>query len=158
MTPGVNPSCRCVKGSGKHCHLLVNMFSAQTHQNCQAATALWCDHTKLESDGVRATLPCTARRIRSAIIALAALRYRSNGDATAVAGSRIQTSACRRTSQRPHRVRRLTSYSQEPHTSARSLYGSTHVTVCSLCFLTWQASLSILISQIRCLSCCQHAC
>jgi len=49
----------------------------------------------------------------------------------------------------PHRVRRLTSYAQEILKSARKLYGSTHVTVSSLCFLTWQASLSSLICQMR---------
>jgi len=71
---------------------------------------------------------------------------------TAAAGSSIQTwqwPACRRTSQVPHRVRRLTSYAQEPQKSARKLYGSTHVTFSSLCFLTWQASLSSLICQMR---------
>ncbi len=48
----------------------------------------------------------------------------------------------------PHRVRRLTSYAQAPQ-NARKQDGSTHVTVCSLCVLTWQASLSILICQMR---------
>ena len=57
--------------------------------------------------------------------------------------------ACRRTSQVPHRVRRLTSYSQEPQRSAQNLRGSTYLIVYSLYFLTWQASLSILISQMR---------
>jgi hypothetical protein len=50
--------------------------------------------------------------------------------------------ACRRTWQVPHRVRRLTSYAQEPQRNARKLHGSTHVAICSLCFLTWQVSSS----------------
>ncbi len=64
-------ACRCVKSSDKHCNFSVSMLSAQTHRRCQAATALWFDHTTLESSGVRATLSSTALCIRSAIIALA---------------------------------------------------------------------------------------
>ena len=33
-------------------------------------------------------------------------------------------------SQVPHRVRRLTSYSQEAHKKAQNLYASTHRTIC----------------------------
>ena len=48
-----------MKGSDKHCNFLVSMISAQTHRRCQVATALWFDHTMLESSGVRATLSCS---------------------------------------------------------------------------------------------------
>ncbi len=53
------------------------------------------------------------------------------------------------TVQVPHRVRQLTSYAQATQKNARKLDGSKHVTVCLLCFLTWQASLSSLICQMR---------
>ncbi len=70
--------------------------------------------------------------------------------ATAATDSIIQTwqwPALRQTSQVPHRVRRLTRHAQEPQKSDRRLYGSTHVVVCSLSFLTLQASISSLICQ-----------
>ena len=72
--------------------------------------------------------------------------------ATAAAGSKVQTwqwPACRRAVQVPHRVRRLTRYAQASKKIARKLDGSKHVTVYLLCFLTWQASLSSLICQMR---------
>ncbi|DBA67600.1 TPA: hypothetical protein ACH3X2_001340, partial [Trebouxia sp. C0005] len=87
---------RCVKGSKNHCSFPVSMLSAQ--QRCQVATALWIDHTRLESSCKRATLSCTALCIRSAIV-----------------------SAAVRTLQVPHRVRRLPSYA--PQRSARKVYG-----------------------------------
>ncbi len=63
---------RCVKGSDTHCRFSVSMLSAHTHPKYQAATALWFDQTLLKSSGVRATLSCTARYIRCAVMTLAA--------------------------------------------------------------------------------------
>ena len=63
---------RCVKGSDTHCNFSVSMLSAHTHPKYQAATALWFDQTLLKSSDVRATLSCTARYNRCAVITLAA--------------------------------------------------------------------------------------
>ena len=49
----------------------------------------------------------------------------------------------------PHRLRRLTSYAQDPQRSARRLYKCTHMTVCSFYLLPWQASLTSLTCEMR---------
>ena len=140
-----------MKSFDKHCNFSVGMLSAHTHPQYQATTALWFDHTMLKSSGVRATLPCTARCNRCAMIALAACDSVQTLFMTAGIDSDVRTwpwPAFRRTSQVPHPVRRLMSHAQEPQKSAPRLYTSSHAVVCSLCFLTWQASLSSLICQI----------
>jgi len=53
-------ACRCMKGFDKHCNLPISMLSAQIHRRCRGATALWCDHTVLESSCVRATRQTSA--------------------------------------------------------------------------------------------------
>ena len=61
----------CPKRSNYYCRFPAKMLSVQTQQRIQAATAVWFDHTMLETSGERATLSCTARCIRSATMILA---------------------------------------------------------------------------------------
>ena len=151
-----------MKSFDKHCNFSVGTLSAHTHPQYQAATALWFNHTMLKSSGVKATLPCTARYNRCAMIALAALDTFQTLFLTAATDSDVQTwpwPAFRRTSQVPHRVRRLVCHAQEPQKSAPRLYTSTHAVVCSLCFLTWQASWSSLICRTKsAFECCMLLC